>query len=150
MTIDYVTGGPDAKPQRPLVPAMKRGFAGQCPRCGSGKLFRAYLKPVDNCAACDEDYTHQRADDLPAYLVVLIVGHITVGGFMIAEMTTDWPGWLHLAIWVPITLVLSLALLQPIKGAVIGLQWANYMHGFGGEDDFVGDDHGKPLQKLPA
>jgi len=145
MTIEYVTGGPDAKQVRPLVPAMKRGFAGKCPHCGSGKLFRAYVKPVDNCAACGEDFTPQRADDLPAYLFVLIVGHISVGGFMMSEMMTDWPGWLHLAIWVPVTILLSLLLLQPIKGAVIGLQWANYMHGFGGEDDFIGDDHGKPL-----
>ncbi len=150
MTIDYVTGGPDAKPARPLMQAMKRGFAGKCPHCGNGKLFRAFVKPVDACAECGEDYTHQRADDLPAYLVVLIVGHITVGGFMFTEMTTVWPGWLHLAVWVPITIVLSLLLLQPIKGAVIGLQWANYMHGFGGEDEFVSDDHGKPLPKPQA
>lgn len=140
MTIEYLTGSPEVRRERPLVPAMKRGFAGKCPCCGSGKLFRAYVKPVDNCAACGEDFTHQRADDLPAYLVVLIVGHISVGGFMIAEMTTDWPGWLHLAIWVPLTIVMALALLQPIKGAVIGLQWANYMHGFGGEDDMPGGD----------
>ena len=43
--------------------------------------------------------------------------------------------WQHLAVWVPLTLIMALGLLQPIKGAVIGLQWANYMHGFGGEDD---------------
>jgi uncharacterized protein (DUF983 family) len=108
---------------------------GKCPKCGSGDLFRAFVKPVDNCATCGEDITPQRADDLPAYLVVLIVGHITVGGFMATEMLTDWPGWVHLAIWIPVTVIMALALLQPIKGGVIGLQWANYMHGFGGEDD---------------
>lgn len=67
MTIEHATGGPDAKQVRPLVPAMKRGFAGKCPHCGSGKLFRAYVKPVDNCSACGEDFTPQRAV-LSAYL----------------------------------------------------------------------------------
>ncbi len=145
MSIEYLTGDIQERAARPLVQSMKRGFAGKCPHCGKGNLFRAYLKPVDECAECGEAYAHQRADDLPAYLVVLIVGHISVGGFMFTEMTTEWPGWLHLAIWVPVTVLLSLVLLQPIKGAVIGLQWANYMHGFGGEEDGLDHDHGKPL-----
>jgi uncharacterized protein (DUF983 family) len=135
MTIEYLAGAPEAEVKRPLGQSIKRGLLGRCPHCGEGKLFRAFVKPVDNCAVCSEDYTHQRADDLPAYLVVLIVGHITVGGFMATEMTTDWPGWMHLAIWVPLTIILALVLLQPFKGAVIGLQWANRMHGFGGHDD---------------
>jgi uncharacterized protein (DUF983 family) len=92
---------------------------------------------VDACSDCAEDFTPQRADDLPAYLVVTIVGHIVLGGFLAAEMLTEWEGWTHLAIWVPITIVMSLALLQPVKGGVIALQWANYMHGFGGHDDHI-------------
>jgi uncharacterized protein (DUF983 family) len=136
MTIEYLAGAPEVVAKRPLVQSIKRGFLGKCPNCGGSKLFRAFVKPVDNCAVCEEDFTHQRADDLPAYLVVLVVGHIAVGGFMASEMTTDWPGWVHLAIWVPLTIILALVLLQPFKGAVIGLQWANRMHGFGGHDDF--------------
>ncbi len=120
---------------RPLGQAMKFGFAGRCPHCGEGKLFRAFVKPVDKCAVCGEEIFHHRADDLPAYLVIAIVGHIVVAGFMAVEMTTFWPMWLHLVVWVPLTIILALALLQPIKGAVIGLQWAFYMHGFGGEPD---------------
>jgi uncharacterized protein (DUF983 family) len=141
MSVEYLAGDPNAKVKRPLFPAIKTGFLGKCPNCGNGKLFRAFLKPVDNCATCNEDYTPQRADDLPAYLVVLVVGHITVGGFMATEMLTNWAGWVHLAIWVPLTILLSLILLQPLKGAVIGLQWANYMHGFGGEDDSIVSEH---------
>ena len=57
---------------------MKRGFRGRCPRCGEGKLFRAFLKTADNCSACGLDFTPHRADDLPAYLVIIIVGHIVV------------------------------------------------------------------------
>jgi uncharacterized protein (DUF983 family) len=122
---------------RPLWQAMKFGFFGRCPHCGEGKLFRAFVKPVDKCAVCGEELYHHRADDLPAYLVIVVVGHIVVGGFMAVEMATYWPMWLHLFVWIPLTIVLALALLQPIKGAVIGLQWANYMHGFGGETDLI-------------
>ncbi|MBN9252581.1 MAG: DUF983 domain-containing protein, partial [Mesorhizobium sp.] len=81
------------------------------------------------------DLHHHRSDDLPAYLVIVVVGHVVLGGFMAIEMTSTWSMWQHLAVWVPLTLIMALGLLQPIKGAVIGLQWANYMHGFGGEDD---------------
>jgi uncharacterized protein (DUF983 family) len=84
---------------------------------------------------CGEEIGHHRADDLPAYLVIVIIGHIVIGGFMAVEATTAWSMWQHLALWVPITVIGSLALLQPIKGAIVGLQWANYMHGFGGERD---------------
>ncbi|WP_274424514.1 DUF983 domain-containing protein [Chelativorans sp. YIM 93263] len=123
--------------QRPVFEAMQRGFLGSCPHCGQGRLFRAYLKTVESCSGCDEEMHHHRADDLPAYLVIAIVGHIVVAGFMAVEVATAWPSWLHLSIWVPITIIMSLALIGPIKGAVVGLQWALRMHGFGGEKDVV-------------
>ncbi|CAN7489510.1 DUF983 domain-containing protein [Phyllobacterium sp. LjRoot231] len=124
-----------ARPHRPVGQAMWRGFLSRCPHCGEGKLFRAFVKPVDNCAVCDEDYTHQRADDFPAYITITIVGHIVLGGFLAVETLVLLPNWVHMMIWPPLTIILSIALLQPVKGAIIGLQWANYMHGFGGETD---------------
>lgn len=134
--------GGHAETERPLNRSMMRGFLNQCPACGSGKLFRSYIKPVEHCAACNEDYTHQRADDLPPYIVISIVGHIALGGFLMTDLVfVDWSSWFHLAIWVPITLILSLLLLQPVKGAVIGLQWALRMHGFGGASSEP--DHGR-------
>jgi len=133
---EQVFGGPP-RAERPVMPAMLRGFLGRCPHCGKGKLFRTFLKTVDACEVCGEEMKHHRADDLPAYLVVMIVGHIVVAAFMGAEMMFALSTWQHLAIWVPITLAMSLGLLQPVKGAVVGLQWALYMHGFGGNDDFI-------------
>lgn len=128
-------GGMTAESDRPLLRSMWRGFLCRCPNCGQGKLFGAFLKSVPSCSACHEEFHHHRADDLPAYLVIMIVGHIVVGGFMGIEMTSGLGLWQHLAIWVPVTIVSSLALLQPVKGAVISLQWALRMHGFGGEKD---------------
>ncbi len=130
-TVHFGDTAPPAPAERPLGRAIKRGLLNRCPACGSGRLFRAFVKPVDHCAACGEDYTPQRADDLPPYLVITIVGHIVVGGYMATDLVWPLTTWQHLAIWTPITLVLSLLLLQPIKGGAIGLQWALKMHGFG-------------------
>ncbi len=125
------------RPARPLMNAMLRGFLGRCPHCGEGKLFASFVKTVDRCGHCGEEMHHHRADDLPAYLVVVIVGHIVVGAFMSVEATSTLSTWQHLAIWIPLTISSALALLRPIKGAVVGLQWALYMHGFSGEDDLI-------------
>jgi uncharacterized protein (DUF983 family) len=116
--------------KRDLWTAMKRGFRCRCPRCGEGKLFRAFLKTANNCSACGLDFTPHRADDLPAYLVIAIVGHIVVPAALLIETDYSPPVWLQLAIYLPLTALMSLALLQPVKGAVVGLQWALRMHGF--------------------
>ena len=116
--------------KRDLWSAMKRGFRGRCPRCGEGKLFRAFLKVDNNCSVCGLDFTPHRADDLPAYLVIVIVGHIVVPFALMIETNYSPPVALQLAVYLPFTFVASLALLQPVKGAVVGLQWALRMHGF--------------------
>jgi uncharacterized protein (DUF983 family) len=119
-----------AAEKRDLWTAVKRGFRGRCPRCGEGKLFRAFLKVDDHCSVCQLDFTPHRADDLPAYLVIVIVGHIVVP--MILWIETDYSPSvpLQLSIYLPLTMVLSLVLLQPVKGAVVAVQWALRMHGF--------------------
>ena len=117
---------------RPLWRSIGRGFLCRCPNCGKGKLFQGYLKSVDHCAECKEEYFHHRADDLPPYITVFIVGHIVVGLYMATEEMTSLSLAAQLAIWLPITLVMSMALLRPFKGATIGLQWAMRMHGFSG------------------
>jgi uncharacterized protein (DUF983 family) len=116
--------------KRNVWTAMKRGLRGRCPRCGEGKLFRAFLKVDNNCSACGLDFTPHRADDLPAYLVIVIVGHIVVPTVLMIETNYSPPVALQLAIYLPLTLILSLLLLQPVKGAVVGVQWALRMHGF--------------------
>jgi uncharacterized protein (DUF983 family) len=120
-------------PKRPLGQAMWRGFRNRCPNCGKGAVLHGYLKVNDSCAACAEDLSHQRADDAPPYLTMVIVGHIVVPLMLLVWTLTSLPSWVHLSIWIPLTLVMTLTLLRPIKGAVVGLQWANRMHGFGEE-----------------
>src|SRR6201998_785749 len=113
-----------------LLTALARGFAMRCPNCGRGHLFGAFWKVADHVEACGEDYTPQRADDFPAYLVIVIVGHIVVPALLAVAIAYDPPAWLQLAIWLAVTLFASLGLLQPIKGAIVALQWQTGMHGF--------------------
>jgi uncharacterized protein (DUF983 family) len=120
-----------ALPRRGVWRSLFRGFIGRCPHCGQGKLFRAFLKVTDRCEACGEDLSHQRADDFPAYIVILIVGHLLVPMVLFVETAFAPPYAVQLAVWLPLALVLSVALLQPVKGAIVSLQWAMRMHGFG-------------------
>ena len=124
---------------RPALRSMVRGFRSKCPNCGKGKLFAGFAKSVDACDNCGEELHHHRADDFPAYLVIFIVGHVVVAGYLALELLVQWSSWQHMALWMPVTLFMSVALLQPLKGTVIGLQWAWRMHGFGGVDDEVAD-----------
>lgn len=114
----------------PLLQAMWRGFRKTCPACGEGKLFGRFLKIVPTCERCGEDYTPQKADDFPAYCVIAVVGHIVVPLLMIFEMYYDPGFWVEVAIFAPMSGVLALMLLQPIKGSIVGLQWELGMHGF--------------------
>lgn len=121
-----------ADPEAPisLSRAMLRGFRCRCPNCGKGRLFGKYLKVADRCEECGEELHHHRADDFPAYLVIIVVGHVIVPVILAVEMAYAPPYWLHFLIWLPLTLVSSLGLLQPTKGAIVGLQWQMGMHGF--------------------
>jgi len=110
--------------------AIRQGFMGRCPHCGKGRMFRAFLKVADNCPACGEELHHHRADDFPAYVVIVIVGHILVPLVLGVETQFAPPYWVHMMLWPALVVVLSLALLQPVKGAIVGLQWAVGMHGF--------------------
>jgi uncharacterized protein (DUF983 family) len=113
-----------------LAKAMWRGFCGRCPHCGEGRLFARYLKVADSCESCGEELFHHRADDFPAYLVIVVVGHLVVPAILAIETAYAPAVWLQLAVWLPVTLFASLALLQPTKGAIVGLQWQIGMHGF--------------------
>jgi uncharacterized protein (DUF983 family) len=110
--------------------AIWRGFRGRCPACGEGRVFRAFLKVNDACPACGEELHHHRADDFPAYLVIVIVGHILVPIVLSVETHIAPPIEVSMVLWPSIALVTALALLQPVKGAVIAIQWYGGMHGF--------------------
>ncbi len=115
---------------REVKPAILNGLRLKCPRCGKGKLLHSYVKVNDSCSNCGLDLTPQRADDGPAYLTILIVGHIL--GFALHIAFTQWrPEPLDLALIMSVLAVGSaLALLPRMKGLIVGYQWAKRMHGF--------------------
>lgn len=126
---------------RSKMQAMKRGGLQKCPNCGEGHIFSEYLKVIDKCPNCDEDLSHHRADDAPPYFTIFIVGHIIVPLMLLMEILVFPPVWVHIAIWIPLAIILSLLFLPRIKGALVGLQWALYMHGFDPDDRLKPDPH---------
>jgi uncharacterized protein (DUF983 family) len=114
-----------------LGTAVMRGAVCRCPACGEGPLFRKFLKVKDTCNVCGEELYHHRADDMPAYIVMSIVGHIVIGLLLWVETSFAPSIWVHIALWFPLTIALSLVLLQPVKGSIVGMQWSLRMHGFG-------------------
>jgi uncharacterized protein (DUF983 family) len=116
--------------ERRFLPAILNGLRGRCPHCGEGRLFRAYLKVADRCASCGEELIHHRADDMPPYIAIVIVGHIVVGLMLHLEMSYQIAPIWYVMTMVPLALILPLFMLPSIKGGVVALQWANRMHGF--------------------
>ncbi|MCC6924414.1 DUF983 domain-containing protein [Novosphingobium sp.] len=123
---------PEKRPDLPvsLTAAILRGAKGQCPRCGEARLFRAYLKPVDHCPACHQDWTHQRADDFPPYISIFLTGHLMAPLIIYFGAESPLPMWLALTICLVAAAVMMLAFLQPAKGGTVALQWWHGMHGF--------------------
>jgi uncharacterized protein (DUF983 family) len=104
--------------------ALWRGLRGTCPNCGIGRLFRSYVSQHPTCLACGEDFTPYRADDAPAYFTILIVGHVVVPGMLSLEINYHPTMAVHALLWIPLTLLMTLALLPRCKGVLIALLWS--------------------------
>jgi uncharacterized protein (DUF983 family) len=101
--------------------AVARGLRCLCPACGRTNLFRGYLRVVEACSVCSAPLGQARADDAPPYFTIVVVGHIVVPLMLWLEQSRSPPLWVHSAIFLPLTLLLSLGLLRPIKGGTVGL-----------------------------
>jgi len=124
-------GSPPSGAERPLRPAMLRGWRRRCPCCGSGPLLRGYLTVRDTCAVCGEELHHQRADDGPAYLTIVIVGKL-MAPLLFWAFVTFRPDPMVLASLFSVgSVALSIYLLPRLKGMMVGIQWSRRMHGFG-------------------
>jgi uncharacterized protein (DUF983 family) len=116
---------------RPTRPAVLNGLRCRCPACGEGRLFDGYLAVRPACPACGEALRHHRADDGPAYLTILLVGHLMAPLMHVAFVQWRPEPWVLAAVFCTGTVALSLALLPRMKGLVVAVQWARRMHGFG-------------------
>lgn len=130
------TAIPTEGAERPVKPAMLRGWRRRCPKCGAGPMFRGYLKVRDACPVCGQELHHHRADDGPAYLTILIVGHLLAPALMFTFVKFRPEPIVMITGFTIGTVALSLYLLPRLKGGLVALQWAKRMHGFGtGHDD---------------
>ncbi|MBI1493116.1 DUF983 domain-containing protein [Rhodobacteraceae bacterium MYP1-1] len=121
----------DVADERPIKPALLRGWRRRCPNCGSGPLLQGYLKVRDTCPNCEQELHHHRADDGPAYLTILIVGHLMVPLIMFVFETFRPEPLVLATIFTVVCVAMSLYLLPRLKGIVVSYQWAKRMHGFG-------------------
>lgn len=115
---------------RPLGQAVRNGLRCRCPACATGRLFTSYLKVAQECPECGEALHHQRADDGPAYVTLLIVCHI-VGFALMPLLMAGLQPWLVALLLCAVAVPLCLAMLPPIKGFFVAVQWSRRMHGFG-------------------
>ncbi len=118
--------------ERDLGMAIRRGVRGHCPACGDARLFARFLKPVAHCPACGQNWSLHSADDMPAYLVVLIIGHVLVPFVVATNLRFDLGTGLQMLLWPALAVIMAIGLIQPAKGGVIAFQWARRMHGFSG------------------
>lgn len=93
--------------------------------------MKSFLKVNDSCSVCHEDLSQHRADDGPAYLTILIVGHLLAPLLLVVFMRFRPEPLVLFAVFATGCIGLSLYLLPRLKGAVVAFQWAREMHGFG-------------------
>jgi uncharacterized protein (DUF983 family) len=107
----------------PPVNPVTAGLSGACPRCGQGKLFDGFLSVKGSCSTCGLDYSFADSGDGPAVFVIMIVGFIVVGLVLFVELSFQPPIWVHLILWLPLTVVLAGGILRPLKGLMIAVQY---------------------------
>lgn len=130
-----VFGGGAAR--RSWLTGLGRGLRKRCPACGRGRLFAGYTRTADACGQCGLEFSGHRADDAPPYITIMIVGHLVIPAVLAWKQLFDPPLGLQFAVAVPLMIAMAAWLLPVSKGAMVGLQWANRMHGFGAEPESV-------------
>ncbi|SFK38611.1 DUF983 domain-containing protein [Falsiroseomonas stagni] len=127
-------------PPTSIWQAAGRGMRNRCPICGVGKVFKGYLKVVDECSNCHAPLGRLRADDAPPYFTIFVAGHILFPPVLWIEKAYQPPMWLHMVVWLPAFTIACLLLLPPIKGATVG-----WMMRLG----FDGSEHGAEPMPRP-
>ena len=107
----------------PQLSPISTGLAGRCPRCGQGKLFSSFLKVADRCPVCGLDLSKADSADGPAFFIMLLVPALIIPLAMWVEFSYVPPLWLHAVLWTPLIIGLSIALLRPLKGVMVALQF---------------------------
>ncbi len=108
----------------PISP-FRTGPRGLCPRCGQSTMFAGFINLRPKCSACGLDYSFADAGDGPAVLVILVAGFVILGAALYVEFTFSPPVWVHILLWLPLSLIVCLTLLRVMKGILVALQYTN-------------------------
>lgn len=108
----------------PISP-FQTGMRAMCPRCGQGKMFDGFITLKPKCSACGLDYSFADSGDGPAVLVILLAGFVILGAALYVEFTFSPPVWVHIILWLPLSLIVCLGLLRMMKGVLVALQYTN-------------------------
>jgi uncharacterized protein (DUF983 family) len=114
----------DEAPRTDISP-FTAGLAGRCPRCGKGSLFSGFISIARRCAVCGLDFSFADSGDGPAVFIALIGGFIVLGLALWTEIVYEPPLWVHMVVFLPLTVFVCLGLLRPFKGVLIALQYRN-------------------------
>jgi uncharacterized protein (DUF983 family) len=109
----------------PPISPISAGLAGRCPRCGDGRMFSGFVDVAPHCENCGLDYSFADSGDGPAVLIALFGGFAVLGLALWTEIAYQPPIWVHMAIFLPLTVIVCLGLLRPFKGLLIALQYRN-------------------------
>ena len=110
-------------PAEPTKTILWHGICERCPKCGQGRIFQSYLKQNESCAICGEDLSRFRADDGPAWLTILIVGHVVVPTAIYFSMHDILPEGVAITLLFALTIVGAMIVLPRAKGAFISVLW---------------------------
>lgn len=110
--------------KHPLSRSVVRGLKHQCPACGDGQLYGRFLKVQPHCEACGHELALYPADDGPAYLTIILVGHLVIAPLLLFPIVWETSAWISLPVLLTALSVIALAALPRIKGGWIGLMYA--------------------------
>lgn len=101
---------------------LRLGMRGRCPRCGQGRIFEGYLKVAGKCPSCGLRLAGHDTGDAPVVPLIIVLGGAIVGLALLLEVQFSPPLWVHAVIWLPLVVIVTLAVLPVVKGLNIALQ----------------------------
>ena len=98
-------------------------LSGLCPRCGARGLFDGPTKFAPRCRSCDLDFARFNVGDGPAAFITLFVGAAVTGLAIWLELSWQPPFWVHVLLWVPLTLLAVICGLRAGKAALLAAEF---------------------------
>ena len=113
---------------------VQAALLGLCPRCGARTLFEGLARFAPQCAACGLDYAQFNVGDGPAAFLTMVVGALVVGLALWVQLSFEPPFWVHVVLWVPLTVAAVVWGLRAGKAALLAIEYQRQAHEAGRDD----------------